>query len=146
VPPLRERKEDIPLLARRFVARACEQSGREPVEISPAVMQRFFLYDWPGNVRELENAIQSAVVLADGNLIDVQHVPDAIKRVTAEAAEDLVSFAKDDLRLMANLDAFERHLIIQALGRANNSQATAAKLLGISPRTLRNKIHKHRLR
>ena len=146
VPPLRERKEDIPLLARRFVEHACEQHGRDPAEISPSVMRRFFLYDWSGNVRELENAIQSAIVLADGDSIDVQHIPEAIQKIASDESDDLAPLPGDDLRLGANLDAFERNLILQAMSRAEHNQMKAAKLLGISPRTLRNKVQKHRLR
>jgi len=146
VPPLRERTDDIPLLMQHFLIRANEKHGKQVQEFCPEVIQRCFLYSWPGNVRELENAINSAVVLCDGNVIDAAHIPPTIREAGIPTDESDRSPSERGLDLTRQMDVFERQLIIQALARADQNTTEAANVLGISPRTLRNKINKHGLR
>lgn len=146
VPPLRERTDDIPLLMQHFLERTSERHGKPVQEFSPEVIQRCFLYSWPGNIRELENAINSAVVLCDGSVIEAAHIPPTIREAGIPTDESDTSPSERGLDLTRQMDVFERQLIIQALARAEQNTAEAASILGISPRTLRNKINKHRLR
>ena len=145
LPPLRERTEDIPLLMQHFLAKANEKHGKRVEEFAPEVIQRFFLYPWPGNVRELENAVSSAVVLCEGNAIQMAHVPPTI-RVAGLPEDEESSAPAHSIGLTRQIDVFERQLIMHALARANQNTTEAANILGVSPRTLRNKINKHRLR
>jgi len=146
LPPLRDRREDIPLLVNHFLEKANRTTDKRIRMVSPAAMQRFFLYSWPGNVRELENAIDSSVVLCDGDTIELKHLPPTLATEAEAEAPPSGADNIEEMRLPDNVDMFERHLIIQALAKSDQNTTAAASLLGISPRTLRNKIQKHRLR
>jgi len=148
LPALRDRTEDIPLLMQHFLRRANEVHDKRVTEFSPAVIQRCFLYQWPGNVRELENMVNSAVVICDDTVIDLPHVPPPIRQAGIQDAGQETESPRgpQPMDLTRQMDVFERQLISQALARADQNTAQAAAILGISPRTLRNKIHKHGLR
>lgn len=134
VPPLRERKEDIPLLAQRFVAQFCNIKGCPPMTLPEETIEWLCSYPWPGNVRELKNALEGAVTLCDG---DTLH-PSDIKLTGFLETSRLSRSVNDSLSLEKN----ERDLIISALDRAGWVQKDAARLLGISRRVIYYKIKK----
>lgn len=136
VPPLRQREGDLAPLVERFVGEAAARIGRaDPPVVSDAAMTRLAAYRWPGNVRELKNAVRRAVLLAEGPVILPQHLP--LEKLTAQLTEALPD---DEDTSMAGVreqfQALERERIEQALQRAAGNQTEAARLLGISRRTL----------
>jgi len=142
LPPLRDRPEDVPLLVDHFLERATQRLGREPVRLAAGVLDRMQRYPWPGNVRELENCVERMVVLARGPRLHVEDLPEAVRRGPEGAGLD------GGFELPARgvrLDQVERHLITQALARTGGSLAPAARLLGISYKTLQYRIRKHGL-
>lgn len=136
-PALRERKADVPLLANYFLKRAAEQEGKEPSSIDQSAIDRLVGYDWPGNVRELAHAVERAWILSGGRRLQVDdfHLP-----VSHQASEE----TPDAARLPTNLQELERLAIDRALQETGGHRARAAKLLGISERTLRNKLNRGR--
>jgi DNA-binding NtrC family response regulator len=135
-PPLRERKEDIPLLANHFVGRYAEENGRTIGEIPDETMEVLMRYHWPGNVRELENVIERAVVLCRNGTLNTDTLPDEVRE--PQPSEGLgIGIG------MTTADA-ERVLILETLKSVDNSRTKAAEILGISIRTLRNKINEYR--
>lgn len=140
VPPLRERVEDIPLLVEHFVELYARENGRQIKEIDERVMQRLMEYDWPGNVRELENTIERAVVICRDGIIRTCHLnfaePGRRSPPEVPASELPVGFTLREL---------EKQLVLQTLERYRGNRTRAAKQLGISIRTLRNKLRQYRL-
>ena len=141
LPPLRERTDDIPLLVDRFLAAAAEKFGRGPVHMAPEVLDLLSTHAWPGNVRELENCIERMVVLSQGERLTMADVPTNLqpgRRASAASAEgfDLPPGGVE----LADL---EKHLIRQALDRTRGSLGPAAKLLGVSYKTLQYRIRKY---
>jgi two-component system response regulator HydG len=133
MPSLRDRKEDIPVLVRHFLAR---YDNRKPVtRISDEALGRLMSYDWPGNVRELENCIQRAVSLGSGPFIQTQDLPSAMLYHLARGS----SFRKD----MNSLQALEQQAIRQALQATGGDRVRAAKLLGIGKTTIYRKLKEH---
>ena len=121
LPPLRERRDDIPLLANYFAARYCERSNRPVMEISPEARAYLVNYDWPGNVRELGNAMERAVVLGSGDVIRPEHLP-----------EDLLGIEIPKMtRFHEVVKETKREIILKALKQANGSYTEAAKALGL---------------
>jgi len=133
LPPLRERKEDIPLLAHHFIERFNSLLGRSIVGISQEALAILMLYNWPGNVRELENALEHAFVMCRGDLINPAHLPSRlqVERPLGVAASGLT------------LKAYEKMAILQALDRNQWKKMKTAKELGIDKNTLRRKILRH---
>lgn len=131
LPPLRERKDDLPLLAEHFLLTHAPEGGK-PKKMSPTAMRLVMRYDWPGNVRELENAVHRAVVLSRGDTVFPEHLP---ARVQAEAAGD-----DDDGSSGRTIREIERDAIVKTLRETEGNRTRAAKILGISRRTLQNKI------
>jgi two-component system response regulator PilR (NtrC family) len=141
VPPLRERKDDIPLLIDYFLKQL--SSGREPKKISPEAMNRLLSYRWPGNVRELENAIERLNILASGDTIGIDHIPDTIS--AAQPCTELIPLeipeAGVDLdRLLKNA---EKTLLLKALDKSGGVKTEAARLLGLSFRSFRHRLQKY---
>jgi DNA-binding NtrC family response regulator len=150
VPPLRDRPDDIPLLARFFVDRFCRDMKKKPLTLSPAALEQLASYRWPGNVRELQNCIERAVILTDGDAILPRHLN--LSFVTLEAENKPVDpFADLDLSgsLMdatkRALSVVERVKIEQVLKEADNVKGRAAELLQISYKMLLAKLKEHRL-
>jgi DNA-binding NtrC family response regulator len=137
IPPLRERPDDIPLLADLFCKRYGDNSSRSIVGLSPEAMERLISHDWPGNVRELENTIQRAITLCPDSLIRPQDllISTPPNQVTTQAASELGFSAGVTMREM------ERQLIQKTLEDTRGNRTQAAKRLGISLRTLRNKLN-----
>jgi DNA-binding NtrC family response regulator len=137
VPPLRERREDIPPLLDHFVERFARANGRTIRGFTREARDVLLRYDYPGNVRELENLVERAVVLTRDDVIGVADLPLSLTEGEAPAAEEPT--------LPAAVEALERRLIREALGRAGGVQTRAAEQLGISERVLRYKLAKYGL-
>ncbi len=145
MPPLRARRDDIPIFVAHFLARFAMEAGRVGVRFSPEAERRLCEYDYPGNVRELANVVERAVTLADATEIGVADLPPAL-RAPAGAAESPSSPASDlpdaGLDLQSHLDAIERRLLEQALARAGGVKTEAARLLSLTFRSLRYRLAK----
>ncbi len=139
VPPLRERKEDIPPLVNTFVQRFAKQLGKAEPTIAPEAFQKLLDYSWPGNVRELQNAIEYAVVLARNDIIGIKELPTEIQLPPALQT----SPAPVRRRGVASLDDMERETILQALTQTHGNKKKAAELLGIQRPTLYNKMKRY---
>ena len=142
VPPLRSRREDIPLLAEEFVRRYATRFGLDDVRLSPALLDQLVQRDWPGNVRELENAVARLVALSRGGTIGPEAL-DSLAIEGAPPAKGADPAAESTLR--ERVAGFERDLIAQALERTENNQSAAARELGISRVTLIDKMKRHGL-
>jgi DNA-binding NtrC family response regulator len=142
VPPLRERKEDIPLLARHFLTSLATRYNKKTVKnFSPEAEGLMMSYAWPGNIRELRNLVERLVVLESAEHILPQHLPDWLTGRSAAAHQQTNSgFVLPEAGI--SLDDVEKNLIKQALDRENHNKARAAKLLGISYDTLRYQVKK----
>jgi two-component system response regulator PilR (NtrC family) len=140
-PPLRERREDIPLLAEHFAERFARQMGKPVAKISQEALALLVSYSWPGTVRQLENVIERAVALETTEAVLPDRLPDSLRRPAA-AEERLPSF-QNGFSLDAYLASIEARLLAEALQRAAGDRAEAARLLGVSPRSLRYLIQKH---
>jgi len=139
VPPLRERKEDIPPLVNTFVQRFAKQLGKAEPTIAPEAFQKLLDYSWPGNVRELQNAIEYAVVLARNDIIGIKELPTEIQLPPALQT----SLAPVRRSGVASLDDMERETILQALTQTHGNKKKAAELLGIQRPTLYNKMKRY---
>ena len=136
LPPLRERPEDIPVLARHFLSRAARRFGVAPVQLTSSLLARLTAYSWPGNVRELENALESAVALSPEGALDLSFLPDP-----AGGPASLPAGTK----LRELVGAYERGLIVAALDAAKGNQSEAARLLDTGRATLQDKLRKYGL-
>jgi transcriptional regulator with AAA-type ATPase domain len=134
VPPLRERREQISTIAAELLAKACSDAKRPPMPLTKEAIARLESYDWPGNVRELKNAIERAVLLSQGDQLDVMALPAGDPSDEAAGA-----------RLRNDLAAFERQRIVEALEKCAGNQTKAAQLLGISRRTLVSRLGEYNL-
>jgi Nif-specific regulatory protein len=135
VPPLRNRRSDIPLLVDHFLNIYAKQSGKHVRGITPDALDRMMAYSWPGNVRELENAVERAVLVCDGPLIDVAHLPAALQAVESDGTAS-------DVSLAGRVAALERQLITDALRASGGRIAAAARRLKTTPRILSYKMRK----
>ncbi len=141
LPALRDRKEDIPALVDYF--RNKFSAGREPKKISPDALKMLMSSRWPGNVRELENTIERLMILASGDIIRLEHVPDSLKNF--QPCPELIpaEIPEGGLDLETLLDNAEKALLQKALERAGGVKTEAAKLLGLSFRSFRHRLQKH---
>ena len=143
LPPLRERKEDIPPLVATFLKSFARQLGKAEPAISPEAFQKLLDYGWPGNVRELQNAMEYAVVLARQNQITVKELPAEVQlpvplQKTERAARQTIEPAR-------SLYAMERNAILDALAQCHGNKKKAAELLGIQRPTLYNKMRRYEI-
>jgi two-component system response regulator PilR (NtrC family) len=140
MPPLRECREDIPLIAESILARAARHPGTPPVRLSAAALEELMRYDFPGNIRELENILERAMALAP----DAEIGPDDLRLRPASADEPGARAAEGalDVPLPEYLDRVEREAILEALARTNFNRTAAAKLLGVTFRTLRYRMQR----
>ncbi len=134
LPPLRERADDVPILAEHFINRFASGRGKEPPRLSPDALTALQAYDWPGNVRELENALERAAVLTRDGEIGVSALP---ARITSSRAQPLVS---DKLPPNPTLEIIERAYILWVLQAEGGNKTRAAEVLGIDPSTLYRKL------
>jgi transcriptional regulator with GAF, ATPase, and Fis domain len=141
LPPLRERTEDVLELAEVFLREIGESVGRPAAGIARDARDQLLAYSWPGNVRELRNAIERAVILADGGLIHAEHLPFAFARPPSLADGRLEAIPVGGV----NLDAIERSFVVSALTQARYNKTRAAKLLGLTRAQLYSRILKYGL-
>jgi two-component system response regulator AtoC len=137
VPPLRDRKEDIPLLVNHFMEKFDKHLRKEITEIQPEALRALMAYPWPGNVRELENVIERTMVLTERSHIHVSELPDKIR---GPQASIVPPWPSQETSLKANTMVLEKALIERALRETDNNRTRAAKLLGISHPTLLSKM------
>jgi two-component system, NtrC family, response regulator PilR len=143
IPPLRSRKEDIPLLVDHFVRLYAAENEKEVRGVDADALRAFLDHSWPGNVRELENAIERAVVLCSGRTIGVRLLPESV--FAAEPEDRAIQFGGEGLSFKEAVDDFERRLILAALRRSGGVQKRAAELLRIKPTTLHEIIKRLRI-
>jgi two-component system response regulator HydG len=138
LPPLRQRRDDIPLLIDAFLGRSAEQAGGIMKRLSPEALEAMMEYNWPGNVRELENALERAFILSKGDTVDVSVLP---QRVTERRSEPLIT----DRTPTSNptLDVVERAYILWVLQSEGGNKSRAAERLGIDPSTLYRKLSRY---
>lgn len=139
IPPLRDRREDIPLLLDHFLRKFAEKSRREVTGLTAAARDALLKYDYPGNIRELENLVERAVLLCRGRVIDLEDLPAAVRPGERSADQP------ESQRLPDILGHIERQTIREALERCGGVQTQAAEALGISERVLRYKMKKYGL-
>lgn len=143
VPALRQRIDDIPLLARHFVQKHAEEFHRGPIEFSPEAQQALQHYAWPGNVRELENVVERAMALCTGAQIEIEDLPLNVREFVERPAPDVSELPENGVDLEALIAGIETSLIQQALEKAHYSQKRAAQLLGLTARSLRYRLQKY---
>lgn len=140
LPPLRERKEDIPLLVEALVGQAAAANGKPVPSVTPAAMKALLDHDWPGNVRELENVLERALVLGYG-VIDLEQLPDAVRRSVPRPT----ALPPEGVGFKDAVGAYERALLTAALQKAGGVQKRAAELLQLKPTTLNEMLKRHGL-
>ncbi|CAN5876707.1 sigma-54 dependent transcriptional regulator [soil metagenome] len=144
LPPLRERREDVPALAAHFIAHYAERHGRPPLPLSETARRALQVWDWPGNVRELRNAIERAVVLADGTAIEVHDLPASIASTATplrpvDAAIAGLPFTEARARAV---DAFERSYLAASLERNGGNVSATARALGLHRQSLQKMLRR----
>jgi two-component system NtrC family response regulator len=144
LPPLRERKVDIPELAEHLFRKAKEKHGMSRLRIASAVIARFSQYRWPGNIRELENIVERMIVLSNGELIGEDDLPEELRATASMPRDPALQLEIPDEGV--NLDAIERELLLRALEKAAGNQSKAARYLDISRKTFIYRMEKHGLR
>jgi DNA-binding NtrC family response regulator len=141
LPPLRERKEDIPLLISHFINIYAKDAGKEIKHISGEAMEYLMKYSWPGNVRELENVIERAVVLCDGDTINLSHLPIGLESLTGPGMPQLIGGGMEASKIVS-LENLEAEALKKALDIAEHNISKAAKELGIGRATFYRKAKK----
>jgi two-component system NtrC family response regulator len=144
LPPLRERKADIPELAEQLFYKAKEKHGMASLRIAPSVIAHFCAYRWPGNIRELENVVERMIVLSNGELVGEDDLPQELCATPAAQPNSALQLEIPDEGV--NLDAIERELLLRALEKAGGNQTRAARYLDISRKTFIYRMEKHGLR
>ncbi|OHB32545.1 MAG: Fis family transcriptional regulator [Desulfuromonadaceae bacterium GWC2_58_13] len=143
LPPVRDRREDIPLLARHFLQKSCKEMNRPLMAISPGAMKSLQNYDWPGNVREMENVIERTVALTEHEVIEVGDLPPNIANLDHLAETAGINYPRvsaDGVNMPATIETIERSMIREAMDLAGGVKARAAALLSINRTTLVEKI------
>jgi two-component system response regulator HydG len=143
IPPLRDRPEDIPLLTRHFLARSAARINRRVTGLSDGAMRALQRYPWPGNVRELENAIEQALVFAEGDQLTEADLPAFLQAPAAQKSAGALPVVQGDRSLTEILEDLERQLIQQAYEKARGVKTETARLLGIKTSALYYKLEKY---
>jgi two-component system response regulator PilR (NtrC family) len=146
LPPLRERAEDIPLLADHFLSKYRDQMGKDIHGLSQESMDLLEAYEWPGNIRELENVIERAVALEKSQMVLVESLPEHIVRRVAKGPAAAGLLPESGFNLEEHVEGLEREYITQALARAAGVQVRAAEMLGMSFRSFRYYVKKYHLK
>ena len=146
LPPLRKRRNDIPLLIDHFIDKYTKKNNLKRMKISSEAIDLLTNYAWPGNVRELENAIENSVVMCDKKTIAISDLPQYLHTRDIKGRNvSAVNFPKDELDYSTQLELSERQIIQKALEKTDHNKTKAAELLGISLRTMRYKVKKYNL-
>jgi DNA-binding NtrC family response regulator len=138
LPPLRQRKEDLSLLMQAFLAEFNDRNNKNVSAVDPSAMRIFEQYDWPGNVRELRNVIERAVILSQGEFVELKHLPPLVTE-SPDVVKPVV-----ELEPGTTVEEAERRLILMTLEHTRDNKTRAAEILGISLKTLHNKLNKLR--
>jgi two-component system, NtrC family, response regulator PilR len=145
LPPLRDRREDIPVLVERFLRRFAREMSKDVAGLTPDAMRALEQYTFPGNVRELENVIERSVALASSRSIGLGDLPREVSGMAASTTPSLLALPPEGCHLDEVLGEVERRLLIDALDRTGGLRTAAAKLLGVTFRSLRYRLQKHGL-
>jgi two-component system response regulator PilR (NtrC family) len=145
LPPLRERRDDIPLMAERFLRRFAAEMGKDVAGFTSDALRALERYDYPGNVRELENVVERSVALADSRSIGLGDLPTEVAGAASAPAGEILTLPPAGANLDEILNEVERRLLLSALERTDGNRTAAAKLLGITFRSLRYRLSKHGL-
>ena len=145
LPPLRQRQEDIPLLASHFLNKYVAENLRDKTRITPEALKVLVQYAWPGNVRELENVMERAVILCSNNVITPQDLPAELAPSSSESKLEIDHFIPLHTPLPEALDAIEEQMIRRALEKSGQVQVRAAEILGITKSLLQYKLKKYHL-
>jgi DNA-binding NtrC family response regulator len=146
LPPLREHREDIPLLLNHYLKLTAEDNGKKLNGFTPETVKVLTSYNWPGNIRELRNCVERMVVFARGSSLTLNDVPVEIRQAVGEQFKEKAQQEKNDLQQSENpldIKANEKNVIIQALAQCGGNRSRAAELLGISRRTLHRKLNEY---
>jgi len=141
LPPLRERRQDIPLLIDHFLTTLAARHNRGPVAMDPVAQSRLLEHDWPGNVRELENVLERALVLAEIDVIGPEHLPEGLRADAAGGAAGAAG-ATGAAEELVNLDELDRRHVFRVLAATGGNREDSARILGISRRTLTRMIQR----
>jgi two-component system response regulator PilR (NtrC family) len=144
LPPLRQRKEDIPVLAQHFLAKYGDENNKKNLELAPEALDLLMDYHWPGNVRELENVMERAVVLATTPRIGAELIPDHVRTAPAFQIPKFV-VPPEGISFKDVITSVEKRLIESTLEAAGGVQKRAAELLGIKPTTLNEMIKRYEI-
>jgi DNA-binding NtrC family response regulator len=140
LPPLRQRKEDLPLLIQSFIAEFNTRNNKQVSAVEPAAMKVLEHYHWPGNVRELRNVVERSVILSAGQFLEMKHLPPYLTETPAPAAPA----GGMALTPGMTVEEAENRLILLTLDHSGGNKTRAAEILGISLKTLHNKLNKMR--
>jgi transcriptional regulator with PAS, ATPase and Fis domain len=143
LPPLRDRRSDIPLLIDHFLAKVNARRPQGPVRLSEEARVQLWEYDWPGNVRELENVIEQLVVLADGETVTADQLPPSVRRFVSGKRTPTPTL-DDNFDFNQAVEAFEDQLIHEALRKSGGNKQAAARMLGLKRTTLVAKLRRRR--
>lgn len=141
LPPLRDRREDVPLLAEHFLRRSCERYGLPLRHLEPQALELLISYNWPGNVRELENVIESSVVLSKREELTPDDLPQNIRRQESRITKIYLDIPEDGI----SLEEVEKELLLKALEKAHGNQSKAARYLSVTRKTLIYRLEKYGL-
>jgi DNA-binding NtrC family response regulator len=136
LPPLRERRQDIPLLVDHFLRTISSRHGRGPVAVDPEALRRLLGYDWPGNIRELQNVLERAVLLAEQGVIGPEHLATTVRPSAAALPEPV------EAPLLRGLEEVEREHVTRVLAATGGNREESSRILGISRRTLTRMIQR----
>jgi transcriptional regulator with PAS, ATPase and Fis domain len=144
MPPLRERRSDVPLLVKHFLEKHNHKRQGRPARITEEAMVYLWEYDWPGNVRELENLLERLVILSEDGHIGVDHLPPTIRSFISEKKIPRATLGDEGLDLNTAVEEFENRLIEEALRRTKGNKQAAARLLGLKRTTLVAKLRRRK--
>ncbi|GFP44023.1 two-component system, NtrC family, nitrogen regulation response regulator GlnG, partial [Candidatus Hakubella thermalkaliphila] len=145
IPPLRERKEDIPLLCDHFLKQIGSRLNKKVEGIDPLALQRLISYHWPGNVRELENVLERGIILGSGSLLRICDLPDYLQNLEASSWQPEIAFERTSGEKNKSLGEVEKTLIAEALRSTEGNITQAARILGIGRSTLYRKMSRYTL-
>jgi DNA-binding NtrC family response regulator len=141
MPPLREHKEDIPELVQSLLAEMSAKHGRKVATVSEAVVNAFNNYSWPGNVRELRNSLERAVIVCEGAVVETRHLPPGFGQAPLRPSINDPDAVR--LGVGTTVEEAEKMLILKTLESTHNNKTRAAEILGISLKTLHNKLKEY---